>query len=93
MTYTTYPQHHHRDVKLQAISPLAYISKQNTTPQKPPHKDIAQNSVEVIHNNPLMKNASLRVKIPINLPNPAPAPRKNPKLHTPTAIVAYVEYK
>ena len=65
--------------KLQAISKLMDIFKQNTTPHKSPHGDTSQTRVKVKHNNPYMKNASLRVKLPSNLPAPAPSSSKNPK--------------
>ena len=82
-----------RAVKLQAIRKLVDIFKKNTTPQKPPHNETSQMRVEIIHNNPPMKTASPRIKLPINPPTPEPAPRKNLKSNPPTPIVAYEEDK
>ena len=79
-----------RDAKLQAISKLAYIFKQKTTPQKSRHKETAQTRLEIKHNNTTMKTASPRVKLPINLPTPAPTSRKVTKSPTPTSIVTRI---
>ena len=79
--------------KLQAISKLEDIFKQNTSPQKASHKETAQMRVEVKNKNPPMTTASPRVKIHINLSTPAPALRKNIGSHTLTPIVFYEEYK
>ena len=61
---TTSPFVSIRDYKLQSIRKLADIFKQNTTPQKDPHKETVQTRVEVKHNNPLMTTAYIIVKIP-----------------------------
>ena len=78
--------------KLQAIKKFAYIFKQNIDPQKSSHKDTSHTRMDITNNNPPKTTASQRVKIPSNLPTPAPVPRKSPKQHIPTRIVAYEEY-
>ena len=55
--------------KLEAISRLLDIFKQNTTPHKYPHKDTVQTRVQVKHKKPPRKTKSTMVKLPSNLPN------------------------
>ena len=59
------------DNTLHSMRKLEDIFKQKTNPKKSPHKEISHTRVEVKHNNPPKTTASLRVKLPINLPTPA----------------------